>query len=266
MALELRPPPTRPVKQSGPSLTLVVGLQVALAVALAALIWFTRPSPAPAGDPATTRAVAGKLLAAGQVQQAALLYERVLWDQLAEGDSHGKLAYSLGEAFLGEGRAEDALRWFTEAETVGGAPSDTGARIVHCLELLGRVHQAQAALATRAGLGAGAEVQTGDPVVARIGSREINAGEVLRALDDLPPAYAKPFDGADGRSAFLRKYVADELLLRKATKLEIDRDPEVQRRVDNLQRQVVLDRFVEREIVGNITMDEVIHVREPVAF
>ena len=256
MSANLRPPP-RAAAPPAPSLVPVIAVQVTVGVILAVVIWFARPDlgASAAASAEQARAVAGKLLSAGELDEAAALYERVLWEGPQHPD-HGRMAFSLGDAYLGQGRLPAALRWFYEAETVGGAPAETGARIVHCLEALGRVNEAEAALATRAAFGNDVQRADTDPVAARIGDREIRASEVLRALDDLPAQLTEPFQGPEGRAAFLQKFVADELLWQKALKLELDGDPEVLRRLETVRRQVVLDAFVEREIAGQITIDE----------
>jgi parvulin-like peptidyl-prolyl isomerase len=53
----------------------------------------------------------------------------------------------------------------------------------------------------------------------------------------------------------LRKYVADELIWRKAQKLEYDEDPDVRRRLDALFKQLVVEAFVGKEILGKIEVD-----------
>jgi hypothetical protein len=60
----------------------------------------------------------------------------------------------------------------------------------------------------------------------------------------------------EARTRFLEQYVADELLWRKAIKLEYDKDPEVLRRHDELLKQLVVSRFAEREVLSQIEVDE----------
>ena len=169
------------------------------------------------------------------------------------------MAYSLGSTYLDNGRYERALRWFYEAESldVGALADELSKKIVHTLERLGRYHSAKAVLDSRVALDAGGDVQRSedDPVVARIGEQEITRSEVLRALDDLPPEMAGQFAGAAQRGELLKKHVADELLWRKAVKLEYDKKAEVRRRPEALLKQLTIAKFVEDEVVRQIEVD-----------
>ena len=205
------------------------------------------------------RDVAARLQAAGALDEAALQYERYLAVGRPDQETRAGISISLGNNYLETGRYENALRWFYEAENLGGGGSneELAGKIVHTLERLGRSFAAQAALSSRAGLAA-TEVErpADDPVVARIGADEIHRSEVERALDDLPPELATQMASNEARARFLEQYVADELLWRKAIKLEYDRDPEVLRQHQTLFKQLVVSRFAEREVSSQIEVDE----------
>ena len=128
----------------------------------------------------------------------------------------------------------------------GELEEEGGKKIVHALEALGRVHAAKAALARRTQLESapGVERPESDPLVATIGEDEIRRSDVTRALDDLPPFLRQRFATADGMTEFLRKYVADELIFRKAQKMEYDADPEVRRQLEGLLKQLVVGKLV----------------------
>lgn len=206
-----------------------------------------------------SREVAAKLQAAGALDEAAALYEDYLTAADPPTGQRARIAFSLGTNYMQSGQYEKALRWFYEAETLGaGELSDElSSRIVHCLERTGRHHAAQTALDSRTQLQPDATKRPEtDPVVARIGQTEIRRSEVERALDDLPPELAGDFSTPTGQQELLKKYVADELLWRKAVKLEYDRDPEVARRHAWALKQLAVARFVEVEVVGKIEVDE----------
>ena len=57
------------------------------------------------------------------------------------------------------------------------------------------------------------------------------------------------------RGELLKKYVADELLWRKAVKLEYDKDPQVRRSYEALLKQLAISKFVEQEVVTQIEVD-----------
>lgn len=258
--MELRPPPQTPTTGRDRATRGLLVLNLLVLLALGAFVWW-RSTSAPAADAAAAdhaRQVASKLKAAGALDEAAALYEVFLRTTDAPAETRANVAYSLGSLYLDAGRHERALRWFYEAESlgVGELRDPLSQKIVHALERLGRHHSAQAVLGARTALGEDDDVQRpeDDPVVARVGERDIHRSEVLRMLDDLPPEMAGQLTGAQ-RGELLKKYVADELMWRKAVKLEYDRDPEVRRRHEALLKQLAISKFLEEDVVREIDVD-----------
>lgn len=263
MAVELRAPPAPPPAPPAgapKSLVILQGVTLLAVLALGAALGLLLSGRSPQEDGAArARAVASKLKAAGADGEAAALYAEYLSRGAGEANTRAAIAYSLGQLYLEGGQYERALRWFYEAEALGPGDleSQVSEKIVHALERLGRVHAAKAALGARTGLSpSDTQHPDSDPVVAKIGGDEIRRSEVERSLDDLPPQLQRLFSGDAQRAEYLRKYVADELLWRKAKKLEYDDDPEVRRQLASLLKQVVVSKFVEKEVVGKITVDE----------
>jgi len=259
--MELREPPSVPVRQ--PTDATTRWLLILILVLLVGLSAWLLLRPGSAGTDLSTaerhREVAAKLQAAGALDEAAELYEAYLQAAGAPSDQRARIAYSLGTNYLQSGQYDKALRWFYETETLGAGDlaDELSSRIVHCLERLGRHHAAQAAMENRVRLDPdGVERPEDDPVVARIGQTQIHRSEVMRALDSLPDEIASRFTTPEGQRELLRKYVADELLWRQAVKLEYDRDPEVEKRQTELLKQLAVTRFVEKEVLDQIQLDE----------
>ena len=261
--MELRPPPSTassmPPRDGVTRWLLVVNLLAVLA--LAGLVW-TRAGGggAATSNPEHAREIASKLKAAGALDEAATLYGSYLAATDADAETRANVAYSVGSTYLDDGQYEKALRWFYEAESlgVGSLEEELAKKVVHALERLGRFHSAKAALDARVRLddpSGDVKRSASDAVVARIGPREIHRSEVLRLLDDLPPEMARQFAGPQQRAELLKKYVADELIWRKAQKLEFDEDPEVRRQHAELLKQLAISKFVEEEVVGKIQVD-----------
>jgi tetratricopeptide (TPR) repeat protein len=258
--VELRQPPQPPVGSRSDGLVRAL-LVLILIVLVVLLVLELRPAARRDGaaTPEQTRQVAAKLQAAGALEEAAALYERYLRTGEMPSETRVGIAYSLGNNYLQAGELEKALRWYYEAETLGAGKLDEelAAKIVQSLERLGRFHAAQTALESRVQLDPDTVHRAADdPVVARIGEDEIRRSEIDRALDDLPPEMAAGFASREARGEFLQKYVADELLWRKASKLQYDVDPEVQRQHAGLLKQLAVARFVEREVLSKVEVDE----------
>lgn len=257
--MKLREPPQGPVNgKSRLERWLLITNLVILIIVLALLV-SGRNRGEGAKNPAATRELASRLKAAGAMQQSTELYE----EYLAQADPYSTetravVAFSLAKTYLELGAYEKALRWFYEAESLGGvAVEEIGPKIVHTLERLGRFHAAQAALEARTQrVGNQMQRPVDDPVVAKIGDDEIFRSEVVRALDDLPPELARNLSESGARQELLNKYVADELMWRKARKLEVDKDPDVLRQHAVMLKQLAIGKLVDTEIVGKLEVDE----------
>lgn len=257
--MELRPPPrVDPPPARDRWLRPLAVVQLVALVGLGLLLWRVAAPGGPVDDPERLREVASKLLAAGASDEAAEGFERYLAVADESPEVRAKIAFSVGSTYLEQGAYEKALRWFYEAESLGPGPlaGELGQKVVHALERLGQHHAARAALGSRVDLGDEERRAEGDPVVARIGEEEIYRSEVERMLDDLPPEVAAAVSGPEQRTALLRRYVAEELLWRKAVKLEYDKDPEVRRRQEALAKQLAVSRLVEKEVFDRIELDE----------
>ncbi len=207
---------------------------------------------------AQTRDLASKLKAAGALKEAGRIYEQFLNQTDTADVQRASISFSLGNLFLDLGEYEKALRWFYESELSESKEieEEVGKKIVHCLEAMGRIHAAKAALDRRTSLDQpGAERAQNDPIVATIGKDRIHRSDVTRALDDLPPVLQQRFAGPEGAKEFLKKYVADALLFEKAKKLEIDQDPEVTRTFQTMLKQLTINRFVETQILDKLEID-----------
>ena len=259
--MDLRQPPMS-TSQQRTNPVIKLALVLVLLVVGGAAVWTLRQDRSiQIGREAVERSreVAAKLLAAGALDEAAKLYSGYLEHSGVEDSAAAGIAFSLGKGYLQTGRYELALRWFYEAESLGSEElgGEISSGIVSALERMGRHHAAQSALDQRVQLDQDqTERPETDVVVARIGAVEFRNSELERALDELPPELTESFAGHKGRAAFLEKFVADELIWRKASKMEYDRDPEVRRLHDQALKQLAVSKFVEQEILSKIEVDE----------
>ena len=258
--MKLREPPERRPHERSSLNRGLLSLNLALLVVVIFILVSGRGQTEVSAEQAeATRKMASRLKAAGAIQESTALYEEYLGAAETESaQTRSEVAFSLAQTYLESGAYEKALRWFYEAESLGGvAAQEVGPKIVHTLERLGRFHAAQAALESRSQVGpSGAQRPVDDQVVARIGKEKIYASEIVRALDDLPPEIARNFSREGAQQEFLKKFIADELLWRKAIKLETDKDPEVLRQHAMMLKQLTIGKVIDEEIVANIKVAE----------
>ncbi len=262
--MDLRQPPS-PAQNAGANagnLPVLVLLVVLLCMTGFLLFQVTGGKSANSGGSETgehLREVAAKLKAAGLDTQAAQLYGEYVRNTAFSKDKRASVAYGLGQQHLEGGRYEEALRWLYEAQALGSQNSGLAKKIVHSLEALGRVNEAQAAL--RAGVqmpsgsaqeenSDGIQRPSSDKLIAQIGEDKIYQSDIRRAIDDLPPSAKQHFSAPEAFEDFARKYVADELIWRKAQKREYTADPEVRRQMAQMLKSVVINRFIEKEVLG----------------
>ena len=209
------------------------------------------------------RDLAGMMLSAGLTDKAVEQYTLYLSESDVPPGRRAKIAYTIGKLCMDNGRYEDALSWLYQVEMLDPktklAP-EVGSKIVACLESLGRFSQAQYSLDARSSL----DRETGDEfkggeVVARIGKDVITLKELDTAMDALPEWMRRSLDDPAQKEAFLQQYVAEELLFRKAKKLEMDKDPLVRKQAERALRQLLVQRVLESEIQDKvkITPDDV---------
>lgn len=206
------------------------------------------------------RELAGRLLAAGLADQAIEQYRRYLEEAQVSPDQHGQIAYTIGKLCMDRGRYEEALIWLYQVEILHPQTelvAETGSKIVACLERLGKYTQAEYALQARASPNTGkASSPDSGPVVARIGKDTIPAREVLEALNTLPDWMRESLRDPAKMEEFLKQYVAEELLFRKAKKLEFDKDPQIRLQADRALRQLLIRKVLESEVRDKVRISD----------
>ena len=206
------------------------------------------------------RDLAGKLLSAGLTGKAIEQYELYLAEADLAADRRAKIAYTLGTLSMEEGNYEDALSWLYQVEMLDSktelAP-EAGSKIVACLERLGRFAQAQYSLDARSGLDkAGRDEFKGDHVVAHIGNDVITMGDLDEAIDTMPEWMRAAVEDPAQKRAFLEQYVAEELIHRKAKRLELDKDPSVRKQAERAMRQLMIQKVLEEEIKAKVKISD----------
>ncbi|HLE11097.1 MAG: hypothetical protein A2504_01625 [Bdellovibrionales bacterium RIFOXYD12_FULL_39_22] len=205
------------------------------------------------------REVGNKLQTAGVVGEAIVAYERYLSDNKLDKETESKISFSLGNLYEENGEYEKALHKYYAVQAIDESSldsQDSSKRIVALLERLKKYNAAKFELKNQTALEKDkVEVNQGGEIVAKIEGRPIFNFEVNEALDQLPEAYKKEFSGKDGKQNFLRKYVADELLVAKARKLQYQNDGKIRRQLENIEKQLLVQRVLEDEIGKKISAD-----------
>jgi len=94
-------------------------------------------------------------------------------------------------------------------------------------------------------------------VVAKVGDTEITVGDVTRQINRLSPYIRAAWNAPEKRRQFAEKMVRVEILAKEAERLGLDKDPEVQRAVDQAMiRQFRIDDLEKNVLPKEVTPEE----------
>ena len=243
-----------------------VGILLALGLALLAaqvVLWvfvFRPGVGASEPDPGLWRRIGSKLSSVGVGEEAARYYIQYLEHADIPPDARAQVCLAIAQSLKQDGRLEEALGYLYQVEELAPktrAAKEAGALIVEVLDRLGLSQAAQTALSRRSKLSPeGQDATDAGPVVARIGDRSITRADLDEAMVDLPPQARKQLQQGQNLQAFLSQYVAQELLYEKAVKRGLDKDPRVRRQMDQLRKQLVINRLLEEQLKDKVRADE----------
>jgi len=274
------PPRGRARKVFDKRTTVLVSLIVLMFVVLVALE-LRRPSVAPTGNgegipaetakdrkdgpwtPVMQRKYAQKLAAKGLKKEAATAFEQYLASADASLEERANVLYTVGNLHYELGAYEPALAAFYQAEVAGPAKviqEELNRKIVACLENLGKSFDAQSELERRTALAKPKEDDEARAVVvARIGKEEVTMGQLhdeIQKLQHQNPQYAKALQ-EDRRKLveFLRQYIFEKLLARKARKLGLDQQPEFRKQIEDIMDKALAQLLINREVQSKVKID-----------
>jgi peptidyl-prolyl cis-trans isomerase C len=105
----------------------------------------------------------------------------------------------------------------------------------------------------RAGSGesGGAAGDLGDGVVAQVGDAQLTEAELQRII---PPELGEGLSGAEIRDV-IDRWVRNQLLYQRARHDQLDRDPAVGERLHDLERDLLADELLQRELSRRVSID-----------
>ncbi len=218
---------------------------------------------------AVDREVGNKLQAAGLVAQAIPYYEKAVGESTLGTQERAHLIMTIVDLLEKAGQYERALGWLYQVVTMApGAKIEEEAsrKIVALLERLKKYAAAKQALAHSTALERRQEGKRGSKgsgdlvVVAEIGERRIFQHEYNEALDEarerLGEKEREALHKKEGKTAFLKKLVADEILVQKAERLQYDQDPKLVKQLESMRKQMLVFRILEEEIGKKISVEQ----------
>lgn len=206
------------------------------------------------------RKYANSLFSKGLKREAIAAYEEYLQMTAEPGKERAKIAYRIGTIYMDVGEYEKALANFYRVEIEAPQTelaTDVGQKVVACLENLGMTSQAQYELESRTAIHPeGEKAEKRGAIIAKVGKDEITMGEIDAALDKLPDWMRKQYESGEGKLAFAKQYVANELLYRKAKRLGIDKSPDMRLKIVDLTKGLLVQKVVEDELKKEVKINQ----------
>lgn len=227
---------------------ILLGSQLLVGVALTILIVFLVGNKE-TNDMNYYREVGNRLQAAGVNSAAASAYENYLESGEVDGPTRMKIAFTLGTIYEEERRYEKALYWYYQVDN-----ADAKKRIVALLEKLKKFSAAKFALKQSTSLSS-QDPKQGGVIVAKVEGKPIYLHQVEEEIDSLPENIKAKVSDLEGKKRYLQKLVADELLYLKAKKRNYHEDPEMIKQLEQMEKQLLVQKVVEEEINKKITID-----------
>ncbi|MEW5795478.1 MAG: hypothetical protein AB1772_03870 [Candidatus Zixiibacteriota bacterium] len=202
--------------------------------------------------------LAGEMVSNGLHAEAVAEYEKVLlFGDLTDAE-RGNVNYLIARVYYEHLRDyEKAAAHYIRAREYdpdGSFAGEASKNLVASLEKLGRVLDAKRHLAAATNIEPQPEA-TDDPVVARIGDRDIRISEINNHIALLPAEIQSQLASREARQKYVHQYVGVELLYNAAVREDYLSKPEVQREREQLEKRLVVDRFISDNVIPDIKID-----------
>jgi len=197
---------------------------------------------------------------------AVAAYDKILNNYGVDRKTRGNISFIIGDIYREKLRDyENALVYYLKTRQLlpeDSAPQSLNSHIVSCLEHLERSLDARHVLEAAVLSGHESETdQTGrpdeeDPVIARIAKREVRRSELNHAIQQLPPSMQADFTARDKKVAFLRQYLAGELLYNAAKRKGYENDEAIRSQLTELEKMLVRQKYIQEEIDARLSISE----------
>lgn len=204
------------------------------------------------------REVGNQLESSGILEESIEFYEKS--QQSNEKDP--QLIFRLAQLYDQTGNLEKALSRFILAKQLAQKnPSknasiidESSKEIVALLEKLRKYSAAKRELQTSTSLEAGVDASSkGGVVVATINEKKIYLHDFEKFYDELPAEK----DKEKNKPGFLQKYIADEILMEKAKRMKLEKDPKLIVELENIKKQLFIQKIMEKELGEISKIDKV---------
>ena len=97
---------------------------------------------------------------------------------------------------------------------------------------------------------------SGSKVLAKLGDIEITEADLNAELEQIPVYARKRFLKKEGKKDILDKMIKDQLLYNAALEMEMDKDPEIKKNLDNMKKRILSNAYFTKYIRDSVKSDD----------
>jgi len=184
-------------------------------------------------------------------ENAIKAYEKYMASPEIDAKTRANICFKIGEMYFKHQKYESAIAYYQQAlisypETE--LKPQINESIANSWERAGKEVSAKYVLenATALDQQKSAKPKRG-AVVAQIGKEEITMGDLDDALQKMPSYMQKQYSSKSQKLEFLRQYLAQELLYRKAVRAGYEKDNETREKLEDAKKSILVQKVVENE-------------------
>jgi len=204
------------------------------------------------------KAVAGEMRDIKLFKAAIDEYRAVLAIPTVDDKTRGNINYMIAKVYFEDLKDyENAAAYYLRARSFdpeGTFINEASRNLVASLEKLGHYMDA------RRELGAVTDINSqpkdkNDVAVAKIGGVPVWRSQIEEQIQNLPAEMQKQFMSRGAKVEFVRQYVGAELLYHAALREGFDRDPEIVKKKDMIEKRLLVEKFVLEKVMPEVKID-----------
>lgn len=197
----------------------------------------------------------------GLYEAAIAEYEKILALDGIDDATRGSVSYLIGRLYFENvGDYEQAAAYYVKAKALnpdGDYVAEASKNLVTALERSGNTIDARRQLQQLTSVAAEPE-DAKDVEIARIGDSPVWLSQLDDAIEMLPgEAQEQYLSSREAKVAFMHQYVSAELLYHAALREGYDNDREIKRRMREVNRQMLVEKYVMEKVLPQIKIDTV---------
>ncbi len=206
------------------------------------------------------RDYAGYLAERNLAGEAIVAYERYLDRAVLDDDARAKVCYSVAKLAMDAELYEKALGFLYQADMLApdsGLTPDIGQKVVLCLDKLDRAVDLRHELYKRGDMNRPESApESGAVVLAEFAGEKVTMRDLEEEIEKLPASMREGFNTPEKKSELLRNLVAERLLLDKARRLELDKDPEIQEALSRQLDAMIVRKLIDDDVSANVRITQ----------